>query len=163
MQEHVVDAGDRGRLPRHRRHVAGVARIAVWVGIVRGRWRLGARIGRHWGFVDVAMVTEVARGGPRFVLAIAAHGRPGGLERQQKQEEKHEGLAHGRGVYLNIMKVSRTRLRAFARPQETQSVRDHQQTGAHVGEHRHPHGGLAEECQHHEDSFDTDRQRYVLP
>ena len=96
------------------------------------------------------------------MLAIAAHGRPGGLERQQKQEEKHEGLARSRSLPEHNEGQSDAVTRSLDRrrrsPFATTSRLAPMSANTAIR-----HGGLAEECQHHEDSFDTDRQRYVLP
>ena len=39
--------------------------------------------------------------------------------------------------------------------QQTQTVAHHQQARAHVGEHGHPHGGVAREGQHQKHRFDA--------
>ena len=40
-------------------------------------------------------------------------------------------------------------------PQDAHAVTHHQQTRTHVGEHRHPHGRIAENGEHQKDGFDS--------
>ena len=151
------------RLPRHRRHVAGVARIAVpgvesfEVAETRRPDRASLGIcGRGYG-------DRSGWGGPCFVGNSCPWPtrRPGAAtETGRKARGSWCTVA---GVYPEHNEgqsdaVTRVRLTAG------DAVRSRPPADwRRVGEHRHPHGGLAEECQHHEDSFDTDRQRYVLP
>jgi hypothetical protein len=49
------------------------------------------------------------------------------------------------------------------KPQQPQAIGNHQQAGTHVGKHRHPHGGIAKNRPHKENSLDAQGQRDVLP
>ena len=46
------------------------------------------------GLMLVVMMTEVLRGRPGLVLAIAGHRRPGKLERQENEKKDSEPAAH---------------------------------------------------------------------
>ena len=52
---------------------------------------------------------------------------------------------------------------ALCAAQQSQAVGDHQQAGAHVGEHGHPHGGVVEQREHQEHRLDAQGQGDVLP
>lgn len=112
--------------------------------------------------LPVEVMAKVLCGRAFFVHAIRRSHSPTKLERQDDEHENGYQAAHNR-KYIGGSVVRAKDSACDICPQDAQAVGHHEQTGAHVGKHGHPHGCLPKDRQDEKDHLDPQGQRDVLP